>query len=848
MSKAFIEDFLPIQEISYESAKEKYLTRNNISKIHVYWARRPLSVCRSIAYASLVPITNNKNKTIHNIIALSQRKCLDENILKDIRQEIQQLYKYPPKTLDPFAGGGSIPLELARLGCESYAIDYNPLATLIEKCTLEYPCRYKESLINDLRYYSTKLLDNVKNEILQFYQHNSAILHYIWIRIIRCPKCNTELPLLRSFWLKNKHKNTVILYPKIIGTNIIFDIIYNTIPPSFNPDKGTVTRQRAICLNCHNIITRQYIKELFKLNKVQDRLAVIILYDEKHRKLIYKIPTENDINLFNQANKYLEIKINDFLKKWNYNPIPFDKIPDARCLGIHMQLYNFQYWSDLFNARQKLLIITFIDKINSLKTELQQNYDKEYSKVIITYLAFLVSKILNINSIFTHWDCSRETSTRTFAHHTLPFYWDYVETNIFGKDKYNIYHRVSYYISSIHSLTKITDIPPIISSGSATQLQYSDNFFDLVFTDPPYYDNIDYASLSNFFYVWLHKILSDLYPELFSSTHILKEQQIIADTSYQNAKDNFEQNLTKAFQEIYRVLKPQGLSIIEYASKSDNGWISFITALINSNFRVSKSWCILTELDHKKTVVKSGFLRSSVFFICRKSKENKNINYPNLLSELKKYLTVRISELWNNDITGADLYNASIGCSMEIFTKYNKITDKDLTSKDILTIIKSILREIWVENIINDLTPITKFYVLWKYNFTSNKVHIDKVKTLASSINLTIDDLIKHNIINVSTNYASLIKLFNRDINYIKQSTEMIDVLHYILLLWKNKQLTEILYVLKNTYKSNDIFYKLIQSLIHCTSDKKELQLLESFLQLNRKSELLQKIESIIRL
>ena len=323
MEKRFIEDSFPVKEVSENSAKEKNIRHGHISTLHVWWARRPLSSSRATNYAALIPKAKDENDWIKKrnfIIELSKwGNSLDMNLMENARKDILNAYGgNPPKVLNPFSGGGSIPLEALRLGCETYANDYNPVAVLIEKCILEYPEIYghhenqnwvdQNPLLDELNKYSQLILQNTKKDVENFYkidEKDSIPITYIWARTITCqnPTCNVEIPLMRQFWLSKKKNKKIALKLILKENKIDFEIIgpETEIPSSYDPSKGTINKAIVTCPICNSSIDPKTTRKLFIENKSQDRLIAVVFKHINKQGKHYRVANNNDFDIFNKT-------------------------------------------------------------------------------------------------------------------------------------------------------------------------------------------------------------------------------------------------------------------------------------------------------------------------------------------------------------------------------------------------------------------------------------------------------------------------------------------------------------------------------------------------------------------
>jgi len=874
--KRFIEVSFPVKEVSIESAREKNIRHGHISTLHIWWARRPLASSRATSYAALIPAPENGvewDKKRQFIINLSKwENSLDPMLIEKARKDIlEENGGKPLRVLDPFAGGGAIPLEALRLGCEIYAGEYNPVAILILKCTLEYPQKYgklkemkedlgllkgssfKNPLLEDVKRWGNWVLEGAKEEIGKFYpkeKDGSIPVGYIWARTIPCqnPACGAEIPLMRQFWLAKKENKKVALRPFVKNSKVEFEIIgqNNDFPDNFDPFKGTVSRAIATCSVCGNMVDANTTRKLFREGKSGRRIIAVVLHSPKKKGKNYRIATEKDLEIYEKAEIYLKEKRAKLMGECGIDPVPDEEIPLMSGV-FNVPIYGLNKWGDLFNSRQKLALITFMEKIRQVHEKmLEASAEEEYAKAVVSYLALILSRHSSYNATLCWWEPLGERSFNVFGRQALPMVFDNSEQNPFGILTGNWQMQTEITCEIIKHFSHIqSNVFPIVTQSSATSLPHPDNYFDAVFTDPPYYNSVPYADLSDFFYVWLKRTVGDLHPELFSTPLTPKLKEIVEmagwDPKRYAYKDKtfFEDNLKKSFQEIYRVLKPNGIATIVYTHKSTSGWETLINSLLDSGFVITASWPIHTEMKTRLRARESATLASSIYFVARKIERKETGWYNEVKEEIKKHIYKKLERLWQEGISGADFFIAAIGSSIEIFGKYEKVMDYEgniIRADKLLDFVRDVVTDYTVRQILHngiagELSPLTKFYLLHRWTYQEAKVHFDDARKLAQSTGIDLAKEWNKGFIRKEKEFIRILGPQERDLKEVKNN-ELIDVLHQTLILWKEGEREEMKKVLANSgWGNRDAFFRVAQAISETLPiESREKKFLDGFL------------------
>jgi adenine-specific DNA methylase len=888
MNQAAIEQSFPIQEVSEYSAKEKNIRHGHISTLHIWWARRPLAASRATIYAALVPaFTESQIKQKNQFIAeLSKwENANNQELLNQARADILKANNgIPPKVLDPFSGGGSIPLEALRLGCETYANDLNPVAVLIEKATLEFPQKYGQlktriieladaknkevqnptleqeynPLLEDVRKWGNWVLETAKEEIGKFYPHEPdgrIPVGYIWARTVTCqnPNCGVEIPLMRQTWLAKKDNKKVAL--KIIpiinesGNNQIdFEIVEND-GIDFDPATGTVSRAKVVCPCCGSSLTDKDTRKQFIDGIASQRMVAVVLHNPKQSGKTYRLATAEDMEIFNHAQFCLYSKRNELWDKWGIDPIPNEELPLMSGV-FNVPLYGMNTWGSLFNSRQQLALITFADAVKQAhQLILKEGYNEDYAKAIATYLALAFDRTLMFTSNLTRWKSDAECPVDIFGRQALPMTWDYAENNPIYPHSGAFIDQVERILYSLNKTFMDKNYTTTVTQSSATNLPYPDNYFDAIITDPPYYNSITYADLSDFFYVWLSRTIGEYYPELFATPLTPKSDEITEmkgwDSKRYSHKDKqfFEDKIGQAFQEISRTLKLSGIAIIVFAHKSTDAWEAIINALSKANLYLTASIPIHSEMKARMRGQESAALASSIYMVCRKRTSEETAYFEEIESEVQEKIKERLDHFWSQGISGSDFFISAIGPALEVFGKYQTVetyAGDTIEAATLLEFIRKTVSEYALTKILKNpqelggIDPQTRFYLLWRWTFGNSKVIFDEGRKLASACGIEITEYWNKGFIKKDKEFITVLSPKDRDKKFIDQEKleNMVDILHQMLLLWEKNNREKITELLTSTGKlNNNAFWQVAQSISEVLPDgDKEKQMLQGLL------------------
>jgi putative DNA methylase len=831
-SKYLIEDFLPLSELNNASKKS--------TEIHRWWARRPLAACRAAIFSSLVKIPSSdsaKDQQITLVKRLCQNPVSQPAILEAIRcvyesqavklsndrelviaEDIEACNAEKPRLLDIFAGAGTIPLEALRLGCAAYAVELNPVAHVIELATLVYPQKYGATLIQETKKWADWMISCAEKDLAEFYptipsSDNSDRLTpsvYLWTRTAKCQRsvCNQRVPLVRQTWLRKKEGNYVALKidsdPK--GGGLRFTKVQSAAKDErkallkFGFDPGSFSKKGETACFCGKVAESDYLKSEGQAGRIGQQLMAVVCKRERGKG-----------NIYFSANEICEdivpdrAKIRDRIEKIcreNKLTLPQEELVTDGKGAIWAPLYGYKTFDSLFTSRQLLALLTFTKYVRSAHQEmLDRGYEAELAKAVTVNLSFLVDRLAQFNCSSTRWKSS-ESNVEVFAFKGIPLAWDFVEIHPFSSASGNIAANLELLLRRLAELINV-DSDAVVIRTSATELPFAEGFFDLIVTDPPYYDNEPYAAQSDFFYVWLKRTIGFLFPEHFSGALTPKREEIVSDKKRHGGRKQaerfYEDTMTKALKEAWRVLKPDSPMVLIYAHKNTAGWSTLVDALRNSGFAIQEAWPIEMETPGRTRGQNASALKSNIFLVARKRKKNITGSYeedvqPALIEIVKE----RADTLLRKGVVDTDLVIACVGAGLKPFTRFERVelaNGKEVTSKMFLqTVEGTVLDTVFGKLGLSDIDSATRFYVMWRHMYGRAPIDSGEAIVFAYPLGLELDGST-----GLSSGRTSLLEKKGKKYR-IKDFTErgedlddleaggapIIDVLHRLLWLYEN--------------------------------------------------------------
>ncbi|GMW01521.1 MAG: hypothetical protein AMXMBFR84_26580 [Candidatus Hydrogenedentota bacterium] len=849
-----IERAFPLKQASLTSVHEKNVRHGHISTLHIWPARRPLAACRAALLATLLPdpgTPEERQKLCERIGGkvvqkIEKKKMPNGSVVERVKEEVEggvlgwigtepksggrkklenhqalvahrekelawfreQIKKAyggrAPRVLDPFAGGGAIPLEAMRLGCETTAADINPVAWFILKCTLEYPQKLAgkthplpdfilddEEFMNDfykahphlvgrtkrtkkqeqeaqedlwesrkkdsgrtpkadlawhVRAWGRWVLNEARKELAPYYptyadfepldlkhpkpyekqpmqlvpldDHGRVIIDalnaefseeyladkknprwvakptvaYLWARTVKCKNCRGIVPLLKTAWLSRKPQKRVAVFTTSSKNNELTFEVKKGIPLSGGNaaqirendrriGAGTMSKSGAKCPHCSTIQSHQDI-QVAAVNDQWSSTMIAVIVDGLNGKE-YRGVTDLEVEIIDQ------IGTNDLPRL--SEPIS-DVRPSPNARGLSgLTRYGITNFGKVFNDRQLWALQKFADTTRSALGHLYGDDAPEFSIAVLSYLAAALDRLTDRNSTLCHWNRDYEKITGTFQRYALRVNWDYAEVNPFAPTTGNYLDAVQWiakfldHTKGLHTESSSTEV----INGSATQLPLKDGEVDIVLTDPPYYDAIPYADLSDYYYVWLKRSAASLYPNVFATECTPKSEELIQHAAYAGgdngaAKRRYEDGMASAFCEAHRCLSASGVFVVVFAHKHPDAWETLVSAIIRAGFSVDASWPIQTEMPHK--AAGGARLASSVWLICTKRAASARPGWDNkVLDEMRANITDRLHEYWDAGIRGPDFVWAATGPALEAYSKH-PIVKKANAANEIMSV------------------------------------------------------------------------------------------------------------------------------------------------------------------
>ena len=828
--KKLIEVTLPLDVINAAAAREKSIRHGHPSTLHMWWARRPLAACRAVLFAQMVDdpsehpelwSTEELQKAERTrLFGLIEELVQWENInntelLAKANAEMRRWVieeesgerrdkRHYPAVLDPFAGGGAIPLCAQQLGLEAHASDLNPVAVLINKAMIEIPPKWagqpplseqhtldhwpgSTGLAADVRHYGAWMRTEAYKRIGHLYPKaklsagvEETVIAWLWARTVTCPNpaCRAEMPLVSSFWLSKKKNRRAWIEPEVDRgadpPQIRFRVQGDSggrKHPGAAPDPPKVARGAKFrCLACGNVPPDGHIKAEGVAGRMGAQLLAIVA--EGDRRRAYLAPTREHETIARQAEP-----------SWR----PMQKLADDK-RAIFCPLYGLDTFDKLFTSRQLVALTTFSDLIGEARQRViadaqAAGFDaarsEEYADAVATYLAFAVDKVIDRSCTLAWWQSMRVSIAPVFSRHALPMTWDFAEGNPFSESTGN-------FLSALNWIEKVLRLLPARPAGQVNQknaasLEHANRI--IISTDPPYYDNIGYADLSDFFYVWLRRSLGHIYPDLFSTLLVPKAEELVAtphrfDGDKEKARVFFEDGLFRAFARLREIAHPNYPLTIYYAykqrestqdGKTSTGWETMLEGLIQTGYQITGTWPMRTELGNRLVAGGKNALASSIVLVCRpRPADAPRTGRRRFLRALRTELPAALHYLQQGHIAPVDMNQAVIGPGMAIYSRYRQVLEADGTFMPVRTALAFINQVVdeYLADQDSEYDADTRWALAWFEQHAFSEGVYGDAETLATAKNISVQGLVEAGILHSGGGKVRLVRRDELDLEW----------------------------------------------------------------------------------
>ena len=912
--KRLIEAAFPLKQVSLDSVHEKNVRHGHISTLHIWPARRPLAACRAALIATLLPDPGRQEerkkileRMAGRVMEKIQRKRVGGRLVEKVKEETvggilhwgrendpdlawfrEEIRKAnggrPPKVLDPFAGGGAIPLEAMRLGCEVTAMDINPVAWFILKCTLEYPQRlagqtrglpafalkdrefmqgflkargfkgaslrtmlerlghgtgrliqlsalppddsiFEADLAWHVRAWGRWVLEQARARLAPHYPTYAEFqalkpggetfdpkplkllrpndggkvdvgrlnagykksyldnpenprwvakptVAYLWARTVSCKQCRAELPLLKTRWLCKKDGKRVLLtmVPRVDRTGVDFGVRNHVPVKGGNAAQrrehdrrigaGTMSRTGATCPCCEAIMAMEDLRYEGVAGGFSAVMTAVVVNGIKGKE--YRIPTEHERNIADVPEEQLQAV---------YAEIPFglpaEPLPGRRALGFRVPLYGFDTWCKLFTSRQLLVLGEFVLIVRSLMNEIEDG-SASWREALVANLALVNDRLADYSSSLCSWHNSGEKLGHTFARFALPMVWDYTEVNPLSDSSGNYLGALDWVSRCVAHTLQSAHLAEPTNVRATSAIKVSGNY-DVILTDPPYYDAIPYSDLMDFFYIWLKRTIwgmSEEFDSVFSKAlgpkwnHDAEDGELIDDASRfggdkERSKRNYEDGMARAFRSCHAALRRNGRLVVVFANKQPDAWETLVAALIRAGFVVDGSWPIQTEMGTRTRAMASAALSSSVWIVCKKRSAARP-GWDNIvLGEMRTNIVQQLRDFWDAGIRGPDFVWAATGPALEAFSKHPVVKranapNQSMSVSEFLRQVRRMVVDFVVgrvlsrggEEVVSGLDDVTTYYLLHRHDFRLGPAPAGACILYALSCNLSDSALV----------------------------------------------------------------------------------------------------------
>lgn len=781
--RKLIEVSIPLEKINEQSAREKSIRHGHPSTLHLWWSRKPTSTARAVLFAQIVddpasrpdlfPTVEEQDaereelfRIIENISNWDTVKSDPEKWFDKARAKIMQYTDgNPPAVADPFAGGGSIPLEAQRLGLEAHASDVNPVAVLLEKALIEIPPKFAgqspvhpdaaqqlkawpgaTGLAEDVRWYGEWMLEEAKKRIGHLYPDADLgdgttvpVIAWLWARTVTCPNpaCGISTPLTSSWWVSKKKGHEAYVVPTVTNGEVSYEVHHGKVGGPDGRDDGTVDRNGAHCVACGTAISFDHIRAEGHADQLGNQLICTVAQGRNGKRTFRHYLTPS------QFQEHIEVP---------QVPLPSGPLPD-QALGFRVQAYGFKEYSELFTHRQTVALTTFGELVGKVRENIIEQSTQNYADAVTTMLALVVSRCSDYWSSFCSWHNTGEKMRNVFARQAIPMIWNYAEAMPFSNSSGGFHGQLAWVLKAVQMTPANNTSTAEMKSALSEDL--SGKFLS---TDPPYYDYIGYSDLSDFFYVWLRRMLRDIYPDIFNRTLVPKSEELVANPYRHGGKDGaqhyFEEGFIEFFTKARAETRTDYPATVYYAFKqqdvrtddksSATGWETILEGIIQSGWQITATWPMRSEMMSRSVASGTNALASSIALVLRPRAENApTTTRRNFLRALKSLLPQALRDLQRGTVSPADLPQSAIGPGIGLFSKYSGVLEADghkMSVRSALQVINEILDEVLSEQE-GEYDADTRFALAWFRSYGFGTEAYGSADSLARARNTSVDHL-----------------------------------------------------------------------------------------------------------
>jgi putative DNA methylase len=815
--RLLIEDWLPAAAIGVECMRE----RGSASALapttflHVWWARRPLAASRAAVLASVLPANFSRERferlmgfgrSGDELVAIRQlmdtgvrveggfgaprsfKAFLREDDVEAAHQASAELWGALPAIIDPMAGGGSIPLESSRLGFQTFANEYNPVACSVLEATLDYPVRHGPHLAGRAKHWGKIWETRVSDRLSRFFpkEVGKTVHAYIYARTVPCPSTGHMTPLVPDWHLKKPQAgHPVVAVPivdKSAGTwTTEIRKVGDLAGLVTSPPPRTYVRGQGISLFTGETISSDWIKSQAQAGRMQSQLYVMAL--KTPRGLEFRPPRPEDLDAILAA----ELQLEQCRADWEARGVlPTEEYPlvasDAR-----PRIYGMNRWADMFSPRQLLGFGVLVEELQGLRADVLAGEGEDLGEAVLHLLAFALDKFANWNAILSSWNVRAETVRSVFDRHDFSFKPSFSEMAPVSASS-GLAWVIGNVIDAYEAIAALPNAsvrrPITITNGSATSLvELGDGSIDAVVVDPPYSDNVQYSELADFFYVWLKRLQGHRRPDWFSSylcdntleavkndaRHRTSEKS--AKSAATAAQEQYQRLMTEVFRESRRVLRPEGALTVMFTHKRQEAWEALFQSLIEAGFTITATWPVKTESEHSLHQAKKNAAQSTVILVSRVRPDRAGIGYfdASMRQEIEKVARRTAERLEAEGLNPVDQLVGSFGPAMEVFSQYDQVvtdTGEPVAVGQAIDIAADAVAKWRISQLASDglagVEPEAQFALLCWATLGAAEFRFNEAKLLGHAVGMDVSTLQQAGLISVSADKVRILSAKER--------------------------------------------------------------------------------------